>query len=328
MRKHEGRLITNGGILRRCRALERQVPPNSAEEEVLQRQQDAVDLSRFDPVDPPVRPVRISLDHYTSRDTIPARAVIEGRAIFTAGGKPKSTPMWVVRARLSMVWPIGLWFATLMGCPSLGSGDKPTSLLGELSDETYVHVSGVFSVRTPSFSRIEDSQAGVKFIRTMPPVGTIVAGDQVSFLKPDLSAGRNQAQIVEAFVEEYSNSLYPPRSGLSATIVESRATTVLGRIGLYAKVNLPQFPGTGMTVITAEGQLEADFVLHLHLINIEDLGLLQRSMPVRHLLVSSFQNVPMQREDVDDHMRFLEGIELYERTTGSVSSGARDCLAL
>ena len=185
-------------------------------------------------------------------------------------------------------------------------------LLGEFVERrglrSYLHASEVFAVRDPSFDEIWDDEAGVTVFRSMPPSGTVTGWgwDIVRLVEPELSFGRGSSQVMEAIVGEsrplWIGSEWPP------SIVESRAITAFARSAMYAKVLFPPLPLPDglLTMLTPEERqvLAADVVAYFCLIDIEELELLLWGMPVRHLVVASFNFSVLEEEDVDHRRSF------------------------
>lgn len=202
---------------------------------------------------------------------------------------------------------IGLLAALALQLPSQAKG-----LLGKVDGDIYYHVSGAFKVKTPG-GKISDSQADVNFTYTM--FQAITGWHQVALMKPELTSGKTPKEIIEVFVAGLSKKVYK-RKKEKPSILVTQKSMALGKGALYAKVLFPEYPGTGMTVITSKGQKDADFIGHFHLIPIGKLNLLQRGLPIKYLFVSSMKAKQMEGEDVTRHKEFLKGVEL---TSASVS---------
>lgn len=183
---------------------------------------------------------------------------------------------------------------------------------------TYVHKSGVFSVNATS-GNVEESEAEISFTHTMPIAGSITGWDSVSIVKPELSRGRSDSEVINQIIEETFESYYKKvrrRRRPELSIMESVETEVAGRRSWYAKVVYPRLPGTGLTIFDDRGkQVEADFVAHLHLVSIDGLEISQRNLPVKHLLVSSFRAEPFLSNEASDYKNFVDSLSILEAST-------------
>jgi len=202
---------------------------------------------------------------------------------------------------------IGLLATLALSLPSQAKG-----LLGKIDGDYYHHVSGAFKVKTPG-GKIDDSQADVKFTYSM--FQAIIGWDQVALMKPELTSGKTPKEIIEAFVAGLSKKAYKRKKDKPSILVTQKSMA-LGNSALYAKILFPEYPGTGMTVITSKGQRDADFIGHFHLIPIGKLNLLQRGLPIKYLFVSSMKARHMEGEDATRHKEFLKRVGL---TSASVS---------
>jgi hypothetical protein len=190
------------------------------------------------------------------------------------------------------------------------AGETPR-LGGKIEGYRYTHPSGAFRVKITS-QLIADGPPGVYFTYVMGP-GSMVGRDLVRFVDPKLSAGKAMPEVLTAWVESINEESYR-RKRTKASVLSSNEETVLTRKALYAKVALPQFPGTGITVFGARGrQIDADFVDHLDLISIGDLGIARDGKPIEYLCVESIQTDALGEfggDSVERHTRFLNGVEI------------------
>lgn len=198
----------------------------------------------------------------------------------------------------------------LFAFTSATAGEKPR-LEGKIEGDRYTHPSGAFRVKITG-QLIADGPPGVYFTSVFGP-GSMVGRDLVRFVDPKLSAGKAMPEVLAAWVESINGESYR-RKKAKASVLSSNEETVLTRKALYAKVVLPQFPGTGIKIFGARGrQIDADFVDHLHLIYIGDLGIARDGKPVEYLCVESIQTDAMGElggDSVEKHMRFVNGIEM------------------
>lgn len=180
--------------------------------------------------------------------------------------------------------------------------------------KTHVHKSGVFAVMATS-GKMQETNSDVQFTRTMVPFGSITGWDGVSFVMPELSLDRSDAEVMSKIIFETAENTYKSikrkKDRPTASIIETMATEVLGRRAYYAKVLYPRYPGTGLTVFNQKGKQEdADFVAYLHLVSIDELGLLQRNLPIRYLLVTSLRAESLTPKEDNSHLVFLNSLRL------------------
>ena len=177
--------------------------------------------------------------------------------------------------------------------------------------DTHVHKSGVFSVKATS-RNVEESAADVQFTYTM--LGSITGWDGVSFVMPEWSQDTSAAvmnRVVSGMAESAYASIKRNKNRPTPNVLEEAAGKVLERDAYYAKVLYPRLPGSGLTVFNDKGKQEdADFVAYLHLISIDDLGLVQRNLPVRYLLVTSFRATSLAEVNENSHLAFLDSLKL------------------
>lgn len=205
---------------------------------------------------------------------------------------------------------IALVFVIVLFATSAATAREPARLDGKIENKVYTHSSGAFRVPVTG-QLINDGPPGVYFTHVFGPAGSMVGRDLIRFVDPKLSAGKAMPEVLTAWVESINQENYR-RKRAKASLMSSKEETVLTRKALYAKVALPQFPGTGLTVFGERGrQIDADFVEHLHLIYIGDLGIVRDGKPVEYLCVESIQTDVMGGGDsIEQHNKFVNGIEI------------------
>lgn len=207
---------------------------------------------------------------------------------------------------------IALVFVMVLFATSAATAREPQRLAGKIENKIYTHPSGAFRVKVTS-QHIEDGEPGVYFTYIAEPFGAMSGADMVALVPARVSAGKTMPEMLAAWVDDINRAKYRFNS-TKASVVSSQEETVLNRKSYYAKIALPQFPGTGVTIFGERGrQINADFVEHLHFVYIGDLGLTRNAKPLEWIAVESLQTdalKPLGGDSLAAHMDFLNGIEI------------------